>query len=121
MKRCFYIEQKNGTDLLRVEPSYIVFPPTSGLTQLSWAKWDWLVAWIARQNKNYRQEVADGGGSTCALCVANYQNCPACPVHKHTGRYGCHGTPYDDWRTDPSLTNATAMRDFMWGIHLVGG
>lgn len=57
--------------------------------------------------------ICDGGGATQALCWG-FPDCRDCPIIVvGGGSPGCHGTPYDDWRDDPSNRNARRMRNFI--------
>jgi len=41
---------------------------------------------------------ADGGIADCPLCVLLDTLCRTCPIAVQTGRRGCYGSPYTDWR-----------------------
>jgi len=53
-------------------------------------------------------EGRDGAGANCALCETIDMGCKGCVVNEDTGN-GCHGTPYDRYRSHTTKTSVKRM------------
>jgi hypothetical protein len=55
------------------------------------------------------------GSSDCPLCglfnEREDDDCKDCPVRQKTGKVGCHGSPYDDWKHAGQPTDCTNLTD----------
>ena len=59
-----------------------------------------------------RGEGASRGDDNCQLCFAHFDNgCKGCPVHTRTGRFCCHGTPFQSFIDASSLVTTVIRED----------
>ena len=72
---------------------------------------------IEKWDKISKREEEDYGSDNCPLCQLYSQQlpgCPACPVHKKTGKPQCDGTPYSDYRE--ALREESRMESLCWAV-----